>query len=134
MENTAQKIYVCQTCTDDAVCAELFSQILHVGFTMGVELPAGDTQVKAQPGGVAGTAAVPPGILVSLVTISHPGQRVQGEYCFVRGTDALPNRRIKIVDGPIHSSEDRKCHWKMQSKYSIQIYYNILKPVVMLQV
>lgn len=67
-----------QTCTDDAVCGELLGQRLHVGVMMRVELPAGDTEVKAQPGGVAVNAAVPLDILVAFLTSTHPAPRVMG--------------------------------------------------------
>lgn len=65
----------CHTCTDDTMRGELLRQSFHVGVTMGVELPAGDTQVEAQPGGVAVSAAVPLHVLVALPASTHPGQR-----------------------------------------------------------
>ena len=64
----------CQTCTDDAERGELLSQSLHVGVTVRVELPARDAQVEAQPGGVSVAAAVPPDVLVALLTGTYPGE------------------------------------------------------------
>lgn len=51
---------------------ELLRQVLHVGVMMGVELPAGDAQVKAQPWRVAATAAVPVNILIAVLARTHP--------------------------------------------------------------
>lgn len=62
----------CHTCTDDAVRGELLHQGLHGGVTMGVELPAGDAQVKPQPWRVAVAAAVPVRILVAILAGTHP--------------------------------------------------------------
>lgn len=53
---------------------ELPDQWLHVGVPMGVQLPAGDAQVEAQPGRMAVTAAVPLNVLVAFLTGTHPGK------------------------------------------------------------
>lgn len=49
------------TCAEDTVSAKLLGKRYHVGFSVGVELPTGDTNMEPQPWGVALTAAVPIG-------------------------------------------------------------------------
>lgn len=66
---------LCHTCADDAVLGELLGQRLHVGVTMGVQLPAGDAQVEAQPRRMAVTAAVPLDVLVFFLASTDPGNR-----------------------------------------------------------
>lgn len=52
---------------------ELLRQRLHAGVPVGVQLPAGDAQVETQPGGAAGAAAGPDGVLEALLTVTQPG-------------------------------------------------------------
>lgn len=70
---------MCQTCTDDALSGELLGQSLHVGVTVGVELPAGDAQVEAQPGRMSVAAAGPLDVLVGFLASTHPEKRWKGE-------------------------------------------------------
>lgn len=67
-----------QTCADDAVGGQLLHQGVHVGVAMGVELPAGDAEVEAQPGRVCVAAAVPLDVLVAVLTGAHPAGRAKG--------------------------------------------------------
>ena len=64
---------LCHTCADDAVLGELLGQRLHVGVTVGVQLPAGDAQVEAQPRRMAVAAAVPLDVLVLFLAGTQPG-------------------------------------------------------------
>lgn len=66
------------TCADDAVCGELLGQELRVGVPMGIQLPAGDTPVETQPGGLAVTAAVPLDVLGGSLAITRPVKRREG--------------------------------------------------------
>lgn len=66
------------TCADDALRRELLGQRRRVGVTVGVELPAGDPQVEAQPGRVAVAAAVPPRVLVAFAARAQPAERKMG--------------------------------------------------------
>lgn len=71
--------FVYHTCTDDTLRGKLLGQGLHVGVTVGVELPAGDAKVEAQPWRVAVTAAVPLDVLVAFLACTHPEKRKLGE-------------------------------------------------------
>ena len=61
-----------RTCTDDVVGGQLLDQGPHVGVWVGVQLPAGNAHVEAQPGGVAAAAAVPLNVLVAILQRTHP--------------------------------------------------------------
>lgn len=66
-----------QTCTDDPVGSELLNQQLHVGVMMGVELPAWDPQMEAQPWRMAVTASVPLDVLRFFQSVTLPVKRTE---------------------------------------------------------
>lgn len=66
------------TCTDYSVLSQLLDQQLHVGVSMGVQLPAGDTEVEPQPWRMTAAVAAPGNALVFLWAIVHPGKIRRG--------------------------------------------------------
>lgn len=66
------------TCTDYSVLGQLLDQQLHVGVSMGVQLPAGDTEVEPQPRRMTVAVAAPGNVLVLLRAIIHPGKVRRG--------------------------------------------------------
>lgn len=66
------------TCTDYSVHSQLLDQWLHVGVSMGVQLPAGDAEVEPQPRRMVAAVAAPENALVLLWTIVHPGKIRRG--------------------------------------------------------
>lgn len=62
------------TCTDYSVLSQLLDQRLHVGVSMGVQLPAGDAKVELQPWRMTTAVAAPGNALVLLRAIVHPGK------------------------------------------------------------
>lgn len=54
--------------------SQLLDQQLHVGVSMGVQLPAGDAEVETQPRRMTAAVAAPGNALVLLRAIIHPGK------------------------------------------------------------
>lgn len=83
---------------------QLLDQSLHVGVPVRVELPAGDTQVKAQPGRVTVAAAVPLDIFIALLTRTDPAKSDEEEAVNCPAFTGGSSQSLTLKN---HSSDER---------------------------